>query len=336
MAAIIPFFIQHRGCPHRCLFCDQTAITGTTGEDTPGQGAVLCETMDLWLKRFENRSEIQLAFYGGSFTCLPEFLQVELLRVAKPYLDAGDIQSLRLSTRPDCISNEVCTLLWDYGVRTVELGVQSMSSRVLNLSERGHTAEDVRVAAAILKESGFALGIQLMPGLPGDSTNTFLGSVREVIDLGPDFVRIYPALVIRQTGLERLYQDSAYQPLSMNRAIALAGRARNLFIQAGIGVIRMGLQPSIELEKKIVAGPYHQAFGELVVSRSWFKQAREAVRRTGGRGVVNIRISEQDRSSFVGLKRQNIIRLEQLFPKCSFELKTDSTLERGQVDYAFS
>lgn len=336
MAAIIPFFIQHRGCPHRCLFCDQMAITAADRGDPSEQGSALCETIELWLHRFENRTEIQLAFYGGSFTCLPELMQIELLRVAKPYLDVGDIHSLRLSTRPDCINEDVCALLWDYGVRTVELGVQSMSDRVLNLSERGHSAEDVQVAAVILKAHGFALGIQLMPGLPGDSTNTFLGSVRDVIDLGPDFVRIYPALVIRNTGLERLYQNSSYQPLSMNRAIALAGRARYLFTQAGIGVIRMGLQPSTELEEKIVAGPYHQAFGELVASRNWFKQTREAVNSAGGRGLVTIRISERDRSSFVGLKRRNILRLEQLFPRCSFELKTESMLERGQVSYAFS
>ena len=119
MAAIIPFFIQHRGCPHRCLFCDQTAITGAEAGEYHGHGEMLRDTIDLWLRRFEDRTQVQLAFDGGSFTCLPEALQIQLLTSAGPYLEAGKIDSLRLSTRPDCINDEICELLWDFGVRTV-------------------------------------------------------------------------------------------------------------------------------------------------------------------------------------------------------------------------
>jgi histone acetyltransferase (RNA polymerase elongator complex component) len=336
MAAIIPFFIQHRGCPHRCLFCDQTAITGAEAGAFHGHGEMLRETIELWLSRFENRTQIQFAFYGGSFTCLPEAVQIQLLNSVRPYLEAGKIESLRLSTRPDCINGEICELLWDSGVRTVELGVQSMNDAVLELSERGHDAADVRLAASLLKQYGFSLGVQLMPGLPGDTTGSFIQTVQDVIELDPDFVRIYPALVIRNTGLEQLYKSSRYRPLSMNRAVALTSRARQLFLKRNIAVIRMGLQPSAELEHNIIAGPYHQAFGEMVVSRNWFRRIRQLFSRVKDDGTIVVTISDRDYSSFVGLKRSNIKRLKQLFPQCRLEVKTDKSMERGQVHYVVS
>ena len=334
MAAIIPFFIEHCGCPHRCLFCNQNAIAGTEKSSCAGQQERLRETIDLWLSRFAGASRIQLAFYGGSFTCLPEEVQILLLDGAKPYLDRGEIASLRLSTRPDCITAGIGDFLWDYRVRTVELGVQSMNDTVLELSERGHNAADVRLAASRLKARGFSLGVQLMPGLPGETTRIFMETVEQVIRLAPDFVRIYPALVISNTGLERLYNASAYRPLSMNRAIALTARARSLFVKEGIEVIRMGLQPSETLEKRVIAGPYHQAFGELVVSRSWLQRMRKIVSSAGGEGRICVTISERDRSSFVGVGKANMKRLERLFPCCRIELNTDKAMARGEITYA--
>ena len=336
MAAIIPFFIEHRGCPHRCLFCNQSAIAGAGAKNQRRDGEMLGDTIELWLGRFQNRSEVQLAFYGGSFTCLPEKTQVQFLNIASVYLGRGDIHSLRLSTRPDCISDEICMFLWEYGVRTVELGVQSMSDRVLKISDRGHSAHHVSLAASSLKKTGFSLGVQLMPGLPGETTTSFVQTVRDVIGLGPDFVRIYPALVISNTGLEQLFLSRSYQPLSLNQAIAITRRARNLFMKEGIEVIRMGLQPSEALEESVVAGPYHQAFGELVVSRDWFQRIREIYSKVKGRGTLNVTISDRDYSSFRGFKRFNIRRLEQLFPECRLELKSDKSMERGQIHFVIS
>ncbi len=333
MAAIIPFFIEHRGCPHRCLFCNQSVIAGEGTSNYSTESERLRTTIDLWLCRFQKAERIQLAFYGGSFTCLPEEVQTALLNTAKPYLDRGDIDALRLSTRPDCITDTICELLWEYGVRTVELGVQSMDDTVLERSERGHSRDDVKCAAECLKTHGFSLGIQLMPGLPGETTKTFLETVYAVIGLAPDFVRIYPALVISNTGLERLYNASLYRPLSMNRAIALTARARSLFSKEGIAVIRMGLQPSEMLGESVVAGPYHQAFGELVVSRGWFHRVRKIISSMGGEGLLRVTISDRDHSAFVGVKRNNMKRLEQLFPGCRIELNTDQMMVRGEMDH---
>ena len=334
MAAIIPFFIHHQGCPHRCLFCDQNVVASASSNHEEEKSQLLEDTIDTWLPRFVAPKEVQLAFYGGSFTCLRNSTQVSLLSTVYPYIQKHLIHSIRVSTRPDCIDEQVCLRLREYGVKTVELGVQSLNDRVLEGSERGHSAADVRRASALLSQYGFSIGIQLMLGLPGDSTRSFLNTVRDVVDLQPAFVRIYPALVIKNTGLEKLYNEHLYRPLSLHQAIALTRRARQFFNEHGIEVIRMGLQPSTELEKQIVAGPYHQAFGELVLSRDWFRTTRKMISQMAPTRKIKITISDRDHSSFVGLKRCNIRRLERLFPHCSLEIETDTAMKRRQVRYA--
>ena len=336
MAAIIPFFIHHQGCPHRCLFCDQNVVASAPSNHAEEKSKLLEDTIDRWLPRFAAQNEIQLAFYGGSFTCLQASTQLSLLSKVYPYIRKRLIHSIRVSTRPDCIDEQVCLRLKEYGVKTVELGVQSLNDRVLERSERGHSAADVGRATELLSQHGFSIGIQLMVGLPGDSTRSFLTTVRDVIDLQPAFVRIYPALIIKNTGLEKLYDEHLYRPLSLHQAIALTRRARELFHEHSIEIIRMGLQPSTELEKQIVAGPYHQAFGELVLSRDWFKAARKMISQVAPAGNIKITISDRDHSSFIGLKRCNIRRLERLFPQCSLEIETDPAMKRRQVSYAVS
>jgi len=203
---IIPYFIQHRGCPHRCLFCNQKAIAGTeTSADIEPEDD-LRDCVERWLGRSKAKENIQVAFFGGSFTCLDQTLQRRLLEGVQPYIRAGSVNSIRLSTRPDCLSEDICEFLLSYGVRTVELGVQSMADAVLQQSNRGHSSEDSRKALRLLTSYHFEVGVQLMPGLPGETTNSFLKGVRDIISLQPNFVRLYPTLVIKHTELAELYE----------------------------------------------------------------------------------------------------------------------------------
>lgn len=333
MAFIIPYFIQHQGCPHRCLFCDQSAITGERcSADKPEDQ--LETTIGVWLARNRRNLPVQLAFYGGSFTCLPESLQHRLLSTVHPHVSAGRIESIRLSTRPDCITDETCMFLIDYGVATIELGVQSMNDAVLEKARRGHGAESVRRASALVKKHGLQLGIQLMIGLPGESTVSFLRGVRETVAIGPDFVRLYPAVVLENTGLARLYRESGWQPLSMNRALTLARKARAMLLEQGVRVIRMGLQHSQELAEQVLAGPYHPSFGELVIARDWYLKARRVLAVAPAGAEVRISLAEGDYSAFVGPSKHNLNRLSELFPQKRLVLETDKTLARFQYRYA--
>jgi histone acetyltransferase (RNA polymerase elongator complex component) len=212
---IIPFFIPHAGCPHQCVFCDQKNITGRRA---PPPLSSVPATIGRYLQTYTGSGSVQVAFYGGSFTGLPLEVQQAYLEPVQPFIEARQILDIRLSTRPDGISDDVLALLKRYHVGTVELGVQSMDDDVLLLSGRGHTAADTVRAVQLLRKHGFTRGLQLMPGLPGDKVETFQDTVRQVVGLRPDFVRIYPALVIRDRSLFSTERADTLRSRSMLRS----------------------------------------------------------------------------------------------------------------------
>jgi histone acetyltransferase (RNA polymerase elongator complex component) len=328
---VIPVFIPHRGCPHLCLFCNQNSITGQTAgaEDIAGE---IQRTIATWLARSRRGQEVQVAFYGGSFTCLDKEEQERMLLAVQPFLRRGEVQRIRLSTRPDCLDAAGCAFLREMGVGIVELGVQSLDDAVLRLSRRGHSAKDCLRAVALLKDAGIEVGIQLMPGLPGESCRSFFRGVAAVVDLAPAFVRLYPALVVNHSGLAEMYRKGDYTPLSLNRAVALTRKAREMFVRAGIRVVRIGLQPSASLEKELLAGPYHPAFGELVAARDWFVRMRSLLQASPAQ-QVRVRISDRDLSAFLGPKRMNIRRLTQLGLAGRLHIETDKAMPRGTFTY---
>ena len=327
---VIPVFIPHQGCPHQCLFCNQNSITG---REAGAEVVEIKQTITAWLARAHGRTGVQVAFYGGSFTCLPRGRQDELLGAVQPFLARGDVHCIRLSTRPDCLDAEICTFLKERGVAIVELGVQSLDDIVLRQSQRGHTARDCGLAVGLLQEAGIEVGIQLMPGLPGENGPSFFKGVREAVGLAPAFVRLYPVLVVNHSGLAEMYRLGNYRPLSMNRAVALCRRAREMFVLAGIRVVRIGLQPSASLEKELLAGPYHPAFGELVAARDWFRRTRTLLACCPADCRLTITIPLRDLSAFVGQKRMNITRLAQLGLADRLVIETKKEMKRGTLTY---
>ncbi len=328
---VIPIFIPHTGCPHRCLFCNQTSITGRTSSAV--SGVEVGRTIRSWLAGARPGRRVQVAFYGGSFTCLAADEQERMLGLVQPYLGSGEVHGIRLSTRPDCVDAGICSLLKRMGVGVVELGVQSLDDAVLTRSRRGHTAEHCRRAVTLLQEAAIEVGIQLMPGLPGEGTLSFFRGVHHVIDLSPAFVRLYPVLVVNHSGLAEIHRSGEYRPLSMNRAIALCRRAREMFVAAGIRVVRIGLQPTPSLEKELVTGPYHPAFGELVAARDWLRRTRALLARVPVGSRVTVRISSRDLSAFLGPQRLNMKRLAGLGLAERLRLETEKEMKRGTFTY---
>jgi len=290
---IIPVFIAHQGCPHRCVFCDQRAITASPAR-APAVGAAETEaTVRAWLARSRRRGRrVEVAFYGGSFTALDVGRQRELLKAVRPFLERGEVDGVRVSTRPDCIDAPTVRRLRRGGVAVVELGVQSLDDGVLALAGRGHGGEEVERAMEFLAAGGMVIGAQLMLGLPGDTTAKALDGAGRLIALGPDFVRLYPVLVLAGTPLAGLYAEGRYAPLSLPRAVALAARMVESFEMAAVPVIRLGLPPSPELEAALVAGPYHPAFGELVRARVLFRRLRRDLARRQGPCRVRLTAAE--------------------------------------------
>lgn len=267
---IIPIFIPFLGCDHKCVFCNQADITGVS-EPEPKINEIK-ETIETYLATWKGHRSIdkrEVAFYGGSFTGL-SFDKIEsfLKAVYDPFIIENKIDNIRCSTRPDYINEPVLALLKKYKATTIELGVQSTNDNVLKASLRGHGNEDTIKATKLLKEKGFTVGHQLMPGLPKDNKETFLKSVEDVMNMGPDFVRIYPTLVIKDTALNVLYERGDYSPWQMDEMIEVVSQAMKMFEENNIKVIRVGLQHTKELEESIVAGPYSPSFRSLVQNAS--------------------------------------------------------------------
>jgi histone acetyltransferase (RNA polymerase elongator complex component) len=331
MPLVIPLFISHRGCPHTCLFCNQERIAGADAVDS---GAGIAATIATWLARSPSRrQQAEVAFYGGSFTCLPETEQEELLAGVAPALRAGEVGAIRLSTRPDCLDPARCRWLRERGVGMVELGVQSLDDGVLATARRGHSAEQSREAVAMLRAAGLAVGVQLLPGLPGESSRSFLRGIGEVIALRPEVVRLYPVLVLAGTGLARLHNQGRYRPLSLARAVVLVATGYQRLTAAGIRVVRMGLQPTPALAAALVAGPFHPAFGELVLARLWLRRlrARLALLRPGE--TLRVHVSHRDRSALAGMGGGNIRRLTELGYGGRLQIFSDRNMLRGTIRY---
>lgn len=323
---ILPLFIPHLGCPHACVFCDQKHISGAkkpvTADDVRG-------ALDAAL---QTQQGLEVAFYGGSFTALPIAQQRELLDAVQPYLRSGAVSSIRLSTRPDAINWEVLALLEEMGVETVELGVQSMSDEVLRQSGRGHCAADTVRASGLLRQRGFHLILQMMTGLPGSSFQTDIDTARQIVGLRPDGVRVYPTVILRDTALHELWMQGKYTEHAVEEAVAVCAEILPIFENAGIPVIRLGLNPTEELSGGAAAGgAYHPALGELVRGRIFFNRARclFSPQDAGKDAVLAVRRDELSR--MIGQHRCNIEALQAEFGLRSLKIMPADNVLSGTV-----
>ena len=328
--SIIPVFVPHLGCPNDCVFCNQRRISGSVA---PATAEDVVSAIENALRLTPPGTRRQLAFYGGSFTAIPVAEQESLLGAAVPYLERGDIASLRLSTRPDAIDGAVLRRMRSYGVETIELGAQSMSERVLALSGRGHTAADVEGAARAVKGAGFRLILQMMTGLPGADDESDVESARRIAALGPDGVRVYPTVIVRDTALCDLWRAGRYKEHTVEDAVRVCARILPVFEQAGIPVIRLGLNPTEDLSGgDAVGGAYHPALGELVKSRIMRDRAEKILSGAKRGEQAVLRVNPRLMSQLVGQHGANRAYLVERFGLSGLRIVRDpdvSALELG-------
>lgn len=330
---IIPIFIPHAGCPHQCAFCNQASITGF--EDKVPTPEEISGLVERYLKfKGKQRDTVQIAFFGGNFLGINNEQIIVLLETATAFVKAGKVDGIRFSTRPDTVNRKHIELIHDFPVSTVELGVQSMDDRVLALSRRGHTAADTIKAVRLLKERSYEIGIQIMLGLPGENSDGFLSTARQIADLKPDFVRIYPTLVIEGSPLAKWYQEGKYTPLKLESAVDRAKELYLFFTDKGVRVIRMGLQASEDLNDGsiVLDGPYHPAFGHMVHSEIFLEKAIAEIKSKGfTKKRLTISVNPRSVSKMRGLKNANIIKLKKEFQLNSIEVLHDSSLREGDL-----
>lgn len=322
----VALFVPHEGCPHACSFCNQKTISGKTKaltlDDIDAAVETALSTADC------NKGEI--AFFGGSFTAIDRDYMVSLLSRAKHYIDKGLFAGIRISTRPDCISEEILDILKAYGVTAIELGCQSMDDEVLRLNKRGHTAEDVINAARLIKSHGFEFGVQMMTGLFGDTDKKCIETAEKLIALEPDTTRIYPTVVLEGTELARLYESGLYVPQSVEEASEICAELLMMFCQKGIRVIRLGLHSGGNVEEGYIAGAYHPAFREICESRLYLEKVLEAIELGKvQKGEIEISVGKRYVSMLTGQKKSNINLLKDMGYIC--KIRQDETLEKYEI-----
>ncbi|MGV7221324.1 MAG: elongator complex protein 3 [Nitrospinales bacterium] len=311
---IVPIFIPHQGCPYRCVFCNQTEISG---QDKREDRDKVLKPLQSYIKSLplEELPEYrEAAFYGGTFTGLPIERQKYLLSLLQPWLQDGMIHAIRVSTHSLFIDLERLELLKVNGVKTVELGVQSTDAEVLKLSGRETSTDLLSNSARMIRENGFKLGLQLMPGLPGDSVTKFIKSVDDVLEMRPDFVRLYPALVIRNTALHDMYNNGDYRPWDLEKTLEALAIAVKKFSRAGVPVIRIGLHPEPSLLEGYVDGPIHPSIRYLVDCKISLEKMIEILNKHENLpNKVLFKVPSKKISTYTGHKKENIIRLKDQF-----------------------
>lgn len=299
----ISIFIPHVGCPHQCSFCDQRTISGAQHLPDGDEVRAVCEKA---LGEVKSPEDTEIAFFGGSFTAIPRDYMHELLDAAKDFVGAGKFKGIRCSTRPDCIDFEVLGILARSGVTAIELGAQSMSDRVLEMNERGHSAADVENAAAMIKQWGFELGLQMMIGLYGSTREDELLTMHRIAELRPDTVRIYPTVILRGTRLAELLESGEYVPLGFDEVVDIAASGLVMFEGSGIRVIKCGLHASEFVEKDMVGGFYHPAFRELCEGVIYRYNMSFQIEQSAGGDRFVFAVAPSCMSKAVGQKKSNI------------------------------
>lgn len=324
----IPFFIPHEGCPHKCVFCDQRNITG---QEAVKPGAVSAK-IESYLATIPEGSRVEVGFFGGSFTGLAPRYQEELLSSVRPFLEDGRVLSIRLSTRPDMIDKETLRRLKDHGVSCIELGVQSMSDRVLDISKRGHTSLHTIEASRLITEGSFELGHQMMLGLPSSTFRDELHTAHMARELGATQVRIYPLVVIENTELAEWWRGKKYEPLPEEEALLRAAHILAYFSAGGIKVIRCGLHPSEELNDggKCLAGPFHPAFRQKAESRV-FAWMLERLKQDRPAELAGILFNPEDEGAFYGFGGCNRAMIDEIAAGRKGLFRGNEKVPRGRL-----
>lgn len=305
----VALFVPDEGCIHRCSFCNQKTISGKSKRLEVSE---IDSAVKIALSSADC-NEGEIAFFGGSFTAIDRQYMISLLERAYSYVSQGLFRGIRISTRPDCIDDEIISILRKYGVTAVELGCQSMDDEVLELNTRGHSSKDVVTSSELLKKAGFQLGLQMMTGLYGDTEEKSIETAKKIIELSPDTVRIYPTVVLEGTRLCELYKKGEYKPQSVEEAAEICKKLLLMFDEKGIKVIRLGLHSGGNVEDGFVAGAYHPAFREICESKIYLDKVISQIKEKAlSEGEIQITVGDRFVSAMTGQKRCNIILLNEM------------------------
>lgn len=240
-------------CPGRCIFCptQKGAPKSYLKKEPAVQRAVLTNfhpfkqvitRLDALKKTGHPVDKIELRIIGGTWSYYPKNYQTwflkECFRAANIFNSPRKtspisrnyslrkiqrtnerancrIVGLTVETRPDFIDPKEIKRMRQLAITRVELGVQSIYDKVLNLNQRDHLVKDTVKATKLLKQAGFKVSYQIMLNLPGSDPKKDLQMVKEIFsnpDFCPDLLKIYPLALVKNTPLYQWYQKKKFKP----------------------------------------------------------------------------------------------------------------------------
>lgn len=322
----IPIFIPHMGCPNQCVFCNQRTISGVERFDIKDVRLQI----DNALRTVSVGTDVEIAFFGGSFTGIDRSLMISLLEIAYEYVACERVSSVRCSTRPDYIDNEILDILKKHGVKTIELGLQSYDDEVLSLTKRGHTSKDAERACRMIVEHGFSLVGQMMIGLPGSTLETEIATAKFIVSSGAIGARIYPTVVFKDTDLAYMAEKNLYVPLNIEEAVARSSKVLDIFVKNKVKIIRIGLCASDNLadESKYYAGPNHPALGEMVEGEMYYCIISDLIANLSpiNDNILTVLVANGALSKAIGQKKINKQRLISKFGLTDIKFREDPSL----------
>jgi len=332
----IPVFVPHLGCPNDCVFCNQKKITGCQKYDYEFATRQITEQLTTTDIHTDN---VQIAFFGGSFTGIERTSMIAMLEVAAQFIKAGQVRSVRISTRPDYIDTEILNILKEYNVTDIELGIQSMDDSVLNTAERGHSAADSLRAAELIISHGFNFVGQMMVGLPDSDLDKEIMTAKEICNMGACGVRIYPTLVFQNTELENWYINGKYIPLTVTEAAYRCSKIIKVFDDHNVPIIRLGLceTDNLRTEGSVVAGPYHPAIGEISENLFYQNEIEKLIVDNGSKTqdrILSVFVSSGSISKAIGQKKSNKLYLYAKYGFALIKFYEDASLSGRNIRIA--
>ncbi len=325
----IPIFIPHLGCPNQCIFCNQRYISGNERFDF----TKVEKEIEVVLSGLSKNYECEIAFFGGSFTGIDRDLMINLLELAQSYVNSGKVCGIRMSTRPDYISEEIIKVLKNYTITFVELGVQSLNDDVLTYLKRGHTVNDTENAIRLLNNASIPFVAQMMIGLPKATLDDEIYCAKRMCELGASGARIYPTLVFKETELEKITSYGGYTPLTSMEAIERCAEVLKIFNENSVSCIRIGLSDSENLhsDKTFVAGPNEPSIGEMVKSKLFYDEICSRLENFNHNNVT-IECPKGKVSQVIGNKKENVLKLKEKFKLIDIKIIENSSLTNYEIN----
>ena len=295
--AVVAVMPKPYPCPHgRCTFCPGGIEVNTpnsyTGTEPSTQNAIMheydpfrqiCSKMQHLQNKGHDISKVEIVIVGGTFLFMPLDYQFDFIRScydalngfksvsleeAKRYNETAAVRNvgLTIETKPDFCKQKHIDSMLDFGATRVEIGVQALRNEVYQITNRGHTLDDVIESFQTARDAGYKIVAHMMPGLPSSSVEKDTDDFQKLFSdsrFKPDMLKIYPALVLKNTGLFTLYNQGKYNSYTDSELVNVIAELKKN-IPPWVRIMR--IQREIN-SGDIIAGPKKGNLRQMVLER---------------------------------------------------------------------